>query len=190
METKQILLFGGTFDPIHSAHVQLAETMLRHTGADEVWFMITPQNPWKANQQLTADEHRLAMARLALQNHDGLVACDYEFHLDKPTYTYQTLRHLRHDYPDCSFSLLIGGDNWDKFEQWAEYQEILDNHKVVVYPRTAIAGQPTKGEAEGKFSLLNVSSTEIRRRIREGIDTEGMIAPGVAQYIKQHSLYV
>lgn len=179
---KHILIFGGTFDPIHRAHVQLAETMRQESGADEVWFLITPQNPWKANSQLTADHHRLAMARLALADHPQLVASDYEFNLDKPTYTYLTLRHLRHDYPDAEFSLLVGGDNWDKFDQWAEHEEILRHHRVVVYPR--------HHSTPDGYPLLNISSTDVRRRIAAGLDVAQLIHPSVAQYITEHHLYV
>lgn len=175
----KILLFGGTFDPIHRAHVQLAETMRKQSGADEVWFMITPQNPWKTNKQLTDDQHRLAMARLALEGYDHLQASDYEFRLDKPTYTYKTLRHLREEYPEHEFMLLVGGDNWDKFEQWAEHEEILQHHRVVVYPR-----------AEGSdLPYLPISSTEVRQRISEGKDSSDMIDSKVAEYIKEHNLY-
>lgn len=178
-EILKILLFGGTFDPIHRAHVQLAETMRKQSGADEVWFMITPQNPWKTEKQLTDDQHRLAMARLALEVYDHLVASDYEFRLDKPTYTYKTLRHLREEYPEHEFMLLVGGDNWDKFDQWAEHEEILQHHQVVVYPR-----------AEGSdLPYLPISSTEIRQRISEGKDTSDMIDSKVADYIKEHNLY-
>lgn len=178
---KHILIFGGTFDPIHRAHVQLAETMRQESGADEVWFLITPQNPWKANSQLTADHHRLAMARLALADYPQLVASDYEFNLDKPTYTYLTLRHLRTDYPQHQFSLLVGGDNWDKFSEWAEHEEILRHHRVVVYPRAH--------DGDARLPLLNVSSTEVRQRLRSGQDVSTLIHPRVAQYITQHHLY-
>ena len=104
----RIGLFGGTFDPIHNGHVNLAEQFLRKMKLDEVWFLVTPQNPWKQNNLLSDDALRLEMVTLALEGHAKLVASDYEFHLEKPSYTYKTLRHLREDFPENEFVLLIG----------------------------------------------------------------------------------
>ncbi len=191
-----VLLFGGTFDPIHRAHVALAEAAKRQLGADEVWFLVSPLNPWKADNHLSPDQDRLAMVRLATEGHDGLIASDYEFHLDKPSYTYQTLRHLRQDYPEKEFILLVGGDNWEKFDHWAEYREILLHHRIAVYPRPGcdISTPPTIAECGCQLSIIDapqmqVSSTEIRRRVAEGIDAADLTAESVIEYIKEHNLY-
>ena len=206
-----IALFGGTFDPIHRAHVALAEACREQLGLDEVWFLVTPQNPWKRDSHLTADEHRLRMVQMAIDGHPGLVASDYEFHLEKPTYSYLTLRHLRHDYPQHTFTLIIGGDNWAQFDHWANYEEILQHHPVAVYPRgeKEVIGNSEKGiedmhrqGQEGKgnlllpitcylsdLPLLPISSTDIRRRIAEGRSVEGLIHPAVEQYIRDNGLY-
>lgn len=190
------ILFGGTFDPIHLAHVQLAETARQQLGADEVWFLVSPQNPWKANIMLSADEDRLEMVRLATKENSRLVASDYEFGLDKPSYTYQTLRHLRKDYPDVRFTILIGGDNWMEFDHWAEYKEILTYHPVAVYPRPGCAIETPPSIAMLSHTLtiidaplMDISSTEVRNRVRNGIATDGMIDDDVARYIKEHRLY-
>lgn len=195
----EIVLFGGTFDPIHLAHVQLAEAARRQLGADEVWFLISPQNPWKAGKLLTDDHHRLAMVRLALEGHQGLVASDYEFHLPKPSYTYQTLRHLRHDYPDHEFTLLIGGDNWASFDKWAETEEILAHHRIAVYPRPGcdLHTPPSVHIAPDSLSvidapLMDVSSTEIRAMVSKGEDIthiSRMANIKVVDYILEHNLY-
>lgn len=193
---KRIAVFGGTFDPVHEAHIQLALAARCQLGVDEVWFMVSPQNPWKQGSTLSADEHRLAMVQRAIAGSDGLVACDYEFHLDKPSYTYQTLRHLRNDYPDVQFTLLVGGDNWMSFDHWAEYREILAHHPIAVYPRPGcpIATPAAIDEMDINLSIINapqmdVSSTEIRRRVASGEPIDGMVTDAVRQYILEHQLY-
>lgn len=193
---SSVLLFGGTFDPIHTAHVQLAIAARQQLGMDEVWFLVTPQNPWKQGRQLSADQHRLEMVRRAVDGIDGLVASDYEFHLEKPTYTYQTLRRLREDYPERQFSLLVGGDNWMAFDHWAEYREILAHHPIAVYPRPGCPIETPAALADAELHLsiidapqMDVSSTEIRRRIACSESVDGMMADGVLQYIKEKKLY-
>lgn len=191
------VLFGGTFDPIHLAHVQLAEAALRQLDADDVWFLISPQNPWKADKRLTDDHHRLAMVRLALEGHRGMVASDYEFHLPKPSYTYQTLRHLRHDYPAHEFVLLIGGDNWAGFDKWAETDEILAHHRIAIYPRPGCPVVAPSGIAADaaritviNAPLMDVSSTEIRRRFATGEDVSSLLDNRVEDYIRQNNVYL
>ena len=104
----RIGLFGGTFDPPHIAHIALAENILQNGDIDEIWFLVTPQNPWKTSNQLTLDAHRLEMVKLCTEGLNGLIVSDYEYHLSKPTYSYQTLRSLRSNYPNHSFCLLVG----------------------------------------------------------------------------------
>ena len=131
----KIGLFGGTFDPPHIGHIELAASLLEQTGLDKIWFLVTPQNPWKQGRALSSDHHRYAMVDISLREKPGLEASDYEFGMPKPTYTYKTLRSLRSSFPDVTFALIIGGDNWASFDKWAEYEEILHNHPVIVYPR-------------------------------------------------------
>lgn len=195
-ELKKVALFGGTFDPIHVAHIALAESCRKQMGVDEVWFLVTPQNPWKQGSSLSPDDIRLHMVRLALADHEGLVASDYEFHLEKPTYSYLTLRHLRNDFPEHEFTLLIGGDNWAKFDHWAHYDEILQHHAVAVYPRRDCPLEtPDTISALGftPFILdapeMPISSTEIRKRVSEGMSIEGLVPKAVERYIIDNILY-
>ena len=186
-------IFGGSFNPIHNGHICLARQLKEKAGLDEVWLMVSPQNPMKRQTDLLSDEARLQMARLALEHEPGIIASDYEMHLPKPSYTWLTLQSLSRDYPDRQFVLMIGGDNWSIFHRWYHADDILQNYQVVVYPRrderpvekTLPAGV-TIVEAE----LLDVSSTEIRQRIREGKSIQKLVPPSVAAFIKQEGYYV
>ena len=165
---KRIGLFGGSFNPIHVGHIALAQSILRQCGMDEVWLMVSPQNPLKKEDDLLADNLRFEMAQQALADVQGVKASDYEFLLPKPSYTWNTLQHLSHDYPDCEFVLLIGGDNWAHFERWRHWQDILRNFEIAVYPRGGHIGTMD-------VPLLNVSSTGIRQRVRTGQSVEGLV---------------
>ena len=185
-------LFGGTFDPIHNGHIRLAELFRKRLQLDEVWFLVTPQNPWKTGKRLSDDRLRLEMARKALEGYDGLVASDYEYHLPKPSFSYQTLRNLRHDFPADSFTLLIGADNWVAFDKWAEHEEIMQHHRIAVFPRLNSDFNPhalPQGVCFLDAPLLNVSSTEVRERICRGEDVSGLIPDVVKKYIEENGLY-
>lgn len=193
---KRIGLFGGTFDPIHYAHVKLALSIKLQHKLDEVWFMVTPLNPWKQGSTLSPDHHRFNMVQLAVSEHDGLVASDYEFHLEKPTYSYLTLRHLREDFPQHEFTLIVGGDNWAQFDHWAHFDEILLHHPVVVYPREGcdIATPEAVSMIPHRLTVVNaetmpVSSTQIRSLCREGKSLSGLVCSAVEQYIHDNNLY-
>ena len=154
-------IFGGSFNPIHNGHIALAKAALEQCGLDEVWLMVSPQNPLKQETDLLADNLRYEMVQQALQGVDGIVASDYEFHLPKPSYTWNTLQHLSKDYPNRQFTLIIGGDNWAHFEHWRRWKDILRHYNVAVYPRDQYIGT-------FDAPLLDVSSTEIRQRIASG----------------------
>lgn len=180
---KKVGLLGGTFDPIHKGHIALAERFLEYMLLDEVWFLVTPQNPWKKDNKLTDDTFRLNAVREALKNHEHLIASDYEFNLPKPSYSYQTLRRLRAEYPDMEFILLIGADNWVKFDHWAESAEILENHRLAVYPRKGYdVDEATMPEGVAYFNteLYDVSSTQIRSMLSRGEDVSSLVPEGVA----------
>lgn len=171
-------IFGGSFNPIHNGHISLALQLKEQAGLDEVWLMVSPQNPLKQSCDLLDDEQRLQMARLAVKDVEGIVVSDYEMHLPKPSYTWNTLQALSKDYPDCEFVLMIGGDNWQLFDRWYRADDIKANYRIVVYTRTP--GDP---------GFIDISSTDIRRRIREGRGIRRLVPKAVADYIKEHKLY-
>lgn len=164
-------IYGGSFNPIHNGHIALAEAFLRQAELDEVWFMVSPQNPLKANARLLDDKIRFKMVQKVLKHKRNLIACDYEFHLPKPSYTWDTLQRLSNDFPQHQFTLLIGSDNWTAFDRWYHHEDILQNYKIVIYPR--LGDEIGKNELPDSVSLLNaefinISSTEIRERIANG----------------------
>ena len=175
---KKTGIFGGSFNPIHCGHIALAKEILRQTDLDEIWLMVSPQNPLKQQDDLLDDHLRFELAQKALANVEGIKASDYEFHLPKPSYTWHTLQRLRQDFPDREFTLVIGGDNWQHFQRWYHWKDILRHHQVVVYPREGQAGTI---QAE----LLPISSTEIRERVKQGESIEGLVPSAIMDDVKQ-----
>ena len=172
-------LFGGSFNPIHNGHIAIGRTMLRALSLDEVWYMVSPENPWKHGaDDLAPEDVRYATVKAALMGEEGLVASDYEFHLPKPSYTWNTLQHLEHDYPQHQFVLIVGGDNWQRFSHWAHADEIVQRYDIAVFPRSgADSGASIQG---GRVSIVNVpridvTSTQIRRMLRNGEDVSGLV---------------
>lgn len=176
-------IFGGSFNPIHQGHISLARQLREKAGLDEVWLMVSPQNPLKASADLLDDEMRMQMVRLAVEGEEGIIACDYEMHLPKPSYTWNTLQALSQDYPDREFVLMIGGDNWNLFDKWYHADDISENYQIIVYPRRGF-----KGGIEG-LDLIDISSTEIRQRIKDGESISQLVPEAVAEYITKHKLY-
>lgn len=176
-------LYGGSFNPIHNGHIALAEAFLRQAELDEVWFMVSPQNPLKANTSLLDDKIRFKMVQKVLKHKRNLIACDYEFHLPKPSYTWDTLQRLSNDFPQHQFTLLIGSDNWTAFDRWYHHEDILQNYKIVIYPR--LGDEIGKNELPDSVSLLNaefinISSTEIRERIANGKSIDHLVPAEIA----------
>ncbi len=174
----KIGIYGGSFNPIHFGHIGLAKWVVENTDVDEVWLMVSPNNPLKDKSILADEQERLAAAKRAIG--DGLLAIgkrivvsDFEFHLPRPTYTANTLRALAKEYPEHEFTLIIGEDNLHIFDQWREYQYILNNYRVFVYPRRDKAGtQRATQPAAGTIFLtgapyFDISSTEIRKNLHK-----------------------
>lgn len=182
--------FGGSFNPIHLGHISMARQMLKEGGLDEVWFSVTPQNPFKRSAtDLIDDSERLEMVRKALEEEPSLTASDYEFHLPKPSFTWSTLQHLLADYPDRAFSLIIGADNWLAFDRWARPDYILAHCPILIYPRLHCPIDPQnlpQGVRLIDTGLFNVSSTEIRQRAREGKSLSGLVPESIIPLVKKY----
>ena len=163
---KKVGIFGGSFNPIHTGHIALAKSLCEKACLDEVWFMVSPMNPFKKTAtDLLDDQLRLEMVEKALEHEPQLKACDYEFRLPKLSYTWHTLQAISKDYPENEFTLLIGGDNWAAFDKWYHHDDILAHYPIVVYPRQgASIGNVPDGVTIVETPLLNISSTEISAR--------------------------
>ena len=196
----KIGLFGGSFNPIHCGHIALAQEILRRSGLDEVWLMVSPQNPLKQQSDLLDDVERIKLARKALEGVEGIKASDFEFHLPKPSYTWNTLEALRSAYPDYLFSLIIGGDNWERFDRWYRADDIRAQYPIIVYPRKEVsplsptgdstdlvckANEVPSGTVGGGLPLFNVSSTEIRERVRRGESIAGLVPPCILNDVER-----
>ena len=190
MNKRQTVIFGGSFDPVHIGHVALAKEVLRCGLAAEVWFMVSPHNPHKSSSGLSDEALRLQMVQLALEGEDGLVACDFEFFLPRPSYTVNTLAELMKRYPDREFSLLIGADNWEKFDRWYKGDEILSRHRVIVYPRgSGDAPLLPDGVVWLPAELYDVSSTKVRESVASAASIDALVAPEVRDFIMKNGLY-
>jgi len=172
-------IFGGSFNPIHNGHIALARQLKEREGLDEVWLMVSPQNPLKQSASLLSDEARLEMARKALEGVEGIIASDYEMHLPRPSYTWNTLQALSRDYPEREFVLMIGGDNWQLFDRWYRADDIKARYPIVVYTRTP-----------GDEGFIDISSTEVRQRVRDGRSIRSLVPPAVADIISEKGYYV
>ena len=187
---RSIGLFGGSFNPIHNGHIALARQLKELAGVDEVWLMVSPQNPLKqGSTELLDDRLRYEIACIALQGEEGLVACDYELHLPKPSYTWHTLQQLHQDYPQHTFVLLIGADNWQLFPRWYHAADILAAHDVVVYPRR---NSPVdRSQLPSRVTLvdtplLDISSTEIRQRVKARQAITDLVPSSIVNLVEEY----
>lgn len=187
-------VYGGTFDPPHSGHLMVARAALDAGLADEVWMLPSPLNPLKKGNEISAEETRLEMVRLAVAGEKGIVASDFEFHLPSPSYSIRTLRALKETFPDRQFMMLVGGDNLANFHLWREHDAILAEFGLVVYPRPGEEIPAGLTHHPGvclipPTALSPVSSSEIRSRVAQGLSIEGMVAPAVERFILDNHLY-
>lgn len=168
----RIGIYGGSFNPVHFGHVGLAKWVIEHTDLDELWLLVTPNNPLKPTGILAPEEERLAAVREAVKDIPQIKASDFEFHLPRPSYTANTLRELQKAYPQHEFTLVIGEDNLAIFDQWREYEYIASNFRVFVYPRKGSSKiEDCRLKIEDFLSLVylkgaplfDISSTAIRR---------------------------
>jgi nicotinate-nucleotide adenylyltransferase len=166
--------------------------MVDEAKLSELWFVVSPQNPFKQNEHLLDDGKRLELVKAALERYPNLIPSDYEFHLSRPSYMYNTLESLERDYPEREFVLLIGADNWQRFGEWYRNKDILDKHDIYVFPRRGINIEESLLPGNVKMlhiPLINISSTEIRKRIIDGKPFKDMLPAEVSNIIEKDNLY-
>lgn len=167
----KIGIYGGSFNPVHFGHIGLVRWITEHTDLDEVWMMVSPNNPLKDSSVLVDEQVRLEEVKRVVQDISHVKVSDFEFALPRPSYTANTLRELQRAYPTDEFTLIIGEDNWTIFNQWREWQYILDNYRIAVYPRHGQSDKKLEIEAYKTHHVLfladapyfDISSTEIRQ---------------------------
>lgn len=185
----RIGFYGGSFNPIHNGHISLARQILTEAQLDEVWFVVSPHNPLKAEQELMPDADRLKMVEEALADEPKMRASECEFRMPRPSYTQHTLEVLRREYPQNQFVLLIGADNWNCFRQWRNYGDILKNHEIAVYPRRGCdidAASLPENVRLLDTELLDVSSTQVRKLVGDGLPIAGIVPPCVEKYMENY----
>ncbi|MEP3838906.1 MAG: nicotinate (nicotinamide) nucleotide adenylyltransferase [Algibacter sp.] len=195
----KIGLFFGSFNPIHVGHLIIANHMAEHTKLDQVWFVVTPHNPFKKKSTLLDNYQRLEMVHLATQDYDSLTPCDIEFNLTQPNYTVNTLVHLLEKYPTHEFALIMGEDNLKSFHKWKNYEVILENHHIYVYPRISKT-KPDAPKGKNQFDghekihvidapIIELSSTFIRKSIKAGKNVKPMLPKHVWKYLDEMNFY-
>jgi nicotinate-nucleotide adenylyltransferase len=186
------VLFFGSFNPIHRGHTEMARWLLRSGMADEVWLVVSPQNPFKQSAELAPEICRLAMARLATTGMERVEVSDVELSMPRPSYTIDTLRRLGKENPERKFATMTGSDNLERIGNWRESERLLTEYDFLIYPREGYslpAALPSESMvALSDAPLWSYSSTEVRQALRRGEGDE-MVAPEVMSYIREHRLY-
>lgn len=182
---RRIGIYGGSFNPIHTGHISLAQHILSAARLDGVWLVVSPQNPLKAgNGSLIDDEVRLRLARKALEGVSGISVSDCEFRMPRPSYMWHTLRHLSETNPDVSFTLIIGADNWLDFDRWYRSRDIIAAYNVIIFPREGYPVDATKlpqGVCLVNTPLFPISSTEIRQKVAHGESITGLVPAAIEE---------
>lgn len=185
-------LFFGSFNPIHVGHMILANYMASFTDIDEVWFVVSPHNPLKEKASLLHQNQRLHMVNLAIDNIPVFKSSNIEFSLPQPSYTINTLAHLKEKFPKHQFSLIIGEDNLQSFKKWKNYEEILNKFHLYVYPRPGCDASELKNHPNVTFTnapLVDISSTFIRQAIKDKKDVSLFMPKPVAAYVSEMNFY-
>ncbi|MFN3341128.1 MAG: nicotinate (nicotinamide) nucleotide adenylyltransferase [Flavobacteriales bacterium] len=199
----EIGLYFGTFNPIHVGHLIIANYMADYTDLDKVWLIVSPQNPMKEKNTLLADIHRLALVKIAIEDNENLSVSDIEFNLPKPSYTVHTLAYLREKYPQHQFSLIMGEDNLRTLHKWKNHEQILQHHKLYVYPRVLTEQEldelrdyhlesPYKKHPHVIMCdapVMKVSSSFIRKAIKDKKDIRYLLTDPVQRYIEEMHFY-
>jgi nicotinate-nucleotide adenylyltransferase len=199
-------LYFGTFNPIHVGHLVIANYMADFTDLDQVWLVVSPQNPLKEKSTLLADYHRLALVKVAIDDNPKLRASDIEFNLSKPSYTAKTLAYLQEKYPETQFALIMGEDNLRTLHKWHNHGVLLKNHTIYVYPRVLTVQEEAEvtginAEIGNDFAnnpnvifceeapVMKVSASFVRAAIKAGKDVRYLLTAPVQKYIEEMHFY-
>lgn len=191
----KIGLYFGSFNPIHIGHIIIANHLVEFSNLDQIWMVVTPHNPLKKKDSLLNNYHRLQMVFLATESFPRILPSDIEFKLTQPNYTINTLIHLNEKFPQHEFSLIMGKDNLKSFHKWKNYEMILKNHHIYVYPRISV-DEISNLEFENHpkihhidAPIIEISSTFIRENIKKGKNIAPLLPTKVSEYINHNLFY-
>lgn len=192
MKRQSVGLFFGSFNPIHTGHLIIANYLLNEAHVDEIWFVVSPQNPLKERKNLLSDHHRLEMVNRAIEDNDKMRSCDVEFKMPIPSYTIDTLKVLFDKYPAKDFSLIMGSDNLLSLHKWKNYQSILQTTRILVYPRPGSEVEdphlhPSVTLTQAPF--IELSSSMVRQFIKEKKSIKYIVPSVVEKYIQEMHFY-
>jgi nicotinate-nucleotide adenylyltransferase len=185
-------LFFGSFNPIHIGHLAIANYFVEYTDLKKIWFVISPQSPFKTKTSLLAEHHRYALVQTAVEDDYRFKACNIEFHLPKPSYTIDTLTYLQEKYPKQKFALIMGADNIINLHKWKNYENIIKNYEIYVYPRPGIDLSLYTNNKKihiTKAPLIEISASFIRNAIKEKKDVRYFLNSKVWEYIDEMNFY-
>lgn len=185
-------LFFGSFNPVHQGHLMLANYILEYNDLHEIWFIVSPQNPLKEQKNLLPEQDRLDMVKKAIDGFPNFIANDIEFHMPKPSYTIDTLVRLTERHPSHNFYLICGMDALQSFHKWKNYEQILNNYKILVYPRKDSVGGKFINHPSVKVidaPQIEVSSSFIRKAISENRNLQFFLPEGIYNYILSKRFY-
>ena len=188
----KIGLYFGTFNPIHIGHLIIANHMAEHSDLDQIWMVVTPHNPHKQKSSLLDDYHRLHMVHLATEDYPKIQPSDIEFKLPQPNYTVNTLAHLQEKFPKNEFSLIMGEDNLLNLSKWKNYELILRDYQIYVYPRINSSGSPFLSHPNVKLTqtpIMELSASFIRNAIKDNKAINYFVDKKVLTFIASKNLY-
>ena len=188
---KKIGLYFGSFNPVHTGHLIIASHLANNTDLKEVWFVVSPQNPFKKETGLLNERHRISLVKLAIEDEKCLKASDVEFKLPKPSYTIDTLIYLSEKYPEYEFSVIMGSDGFQNIEKWKNYEQIINNYTIYIYMRPGFEVTNKYGDniIQVKAPLLEISATEIRKNIKAGKSIRYLVTDIVMKEIQEKGYY-
>ncbi len=188
----KIGLYFGTFNPVHIGHLAIANYMVEFTEIQQLWFIISPQNPFKEEKNLLKDYHRLQLVRRAIEDDPRFRASAVEFNLPRPSYTIDTLVYLQEEHPGDEFFLIMGADNLESIHKWKNYEMLLGNYGILVYPRPGY--EIKREELPPRMQVVNaplmeISASFIRKAIEDGKDIRHFLPAKAYQYLDEMNFY-
>lgn len=192
MISMNITLYFGSFNPVHTGHLIIANHLINFTETDQVWLVISPQSPFKKKHNLADSYDRLHLVELATENYDQITSCTIEFDLPVPNYTIDTLTYLKEKHPEHKFSIIMGSDNISSFHKWKNYEMILEYYSIYVYQRPGSITDLYKDHENVSYvdgPLLNISSSFIRKLIQDDKSIRYLVTDKVYNYLQESSLY-